>query len=289
MKNKIIFLLSAALLLTSLSAFAEKMTSQKTTIMNNTSVNSNIKTSLQNVYEENKAKEASPEDKIKEICKNDKYCLEAGSFFLFIINDMLEKDDPNDLLENMLGEMLESLKGVKNYKQRLYDIEYISSLISLRHYLLDFEARKLEKLTKFDEIKEYILDMPMTYHSFIKAVKKMKETASSKKELDFVDSFMNKYTGKLFPQNYEIFREEDLLELIKNSNPFCPHVLIVDNYGYDNLCTLPFKPAIKEPQNDIIVPMKTKNFGNPTKKHYSPKAPKPEEEPKEEEEIFASL
>ena len=39
MKNKIIMLLSAALLLTSMSAFAKEITSQKTNIMNTLSVN----------------------------------------------------------------------------------------------------------------------------------------------------------------------------------------------------------------------------------------------------------
>ena len=225
---------------------------------------------MQKAYEESKSNESDPEDEIKKICKNDKYCLEAGAFFLFILNTM-EVDAPNDLLEDML----EALKTTKNYKQTLYALKYHSSLNNLRHYLIDFEASKLEKLTKFDEIKAYILDMPLTYTSFIKALKKMKAAANSQKELDFVDSFINKYTGKFFPQDYEKFDEAALAKMIKSSNSFCPKSLIVDNYGYNNLCILPFPPVIKTPQNN----------GNKTiqgEDESSPKHKEEIEEPKEE-------
>ena len=281
MKNKIIMLLSAALLLTSISAFAKEITSQKTDIMNKPSVNEAVKNSLQKAYEENKAKGSNPEEEIKKICKNDKYCIEAGTFFLFVIDSI--GVDGSDVLSE---EVLESLKDVKNYKQSLYLVKYTSSINSLRHYLIDFEASKLEKLTEFDEIKAYILDMPMPYSSFIKALNKMKATASSKKELDFVDSFMNKYTGKLFPQNYEKFKEEDVLELIKSSNPFCPGNLIVDNYGYDNLCILPFQTAIRVPSNFNIKEPSYIKTPHPYKIY---KEENTKEEPKEEtEEMIAA-
>ena len=51
MKNKVIFMLSATLLLTTLSAFAEENLFLNTIKKNNPSVNSNIKTSLQKAYD----------------------------------------------------------------------------------------------------------------------------------------------------------------------------------------------------------------------------------------------
>ena len=240
MKNKIILLLSLAFLLTSLNAFAKKMTSQKTTIMDE-----EIKTFLQNAYEENKTRESTPEAEIKAICKDDKYCLEYAEFIAFPEE---WKDLPyDDTFENLV----EVLKNdvIKKPKQELYNLKYKSStnhFVLAKATLIEFEASKLKKLTTFDEIKEYVLDMPLTYSSFISALKKMKTTARSKEELDFVDSFIKKYSGKLFRQDYENFKEADFVESIKSSNPFCPESLIVDNYGYDNLCILPFPFVIEE-------------------------------------------
>lgn len=242
MKNKIILMLSAALVLTSISAFAEKITAQKTNIMNKPSVNEAVKNSLQKAYEENKAKESNPEDEIKKICKNDKYCIEYAEFLAYPnkLKDLPKDEDFEIFLDEIYTVRYDP-------KQELYDQKYEASLSSLASLtnLIKFEESKLEKLTKFDEIKEYILDMPLPFASLIKALKKMKAIASSQKELDFVDAFIKKYTGKLFPKDYEKFDEAAVVEMIKSSNPFCPESLKIDYYDYDNLCILGFPFIIR--------------------------------------------
>ena len=226
MKNKIIFMISAALLLTSLSAFAEDTISSKTINIKNTSVNNNIKNSLQNAYAENQAKESDPQEEIKAICKDNKYCLENASIL------------------SMLGfnseELIYELKNIQDHKQKLYDMKYsISTDAELYFGFITFEIPTLTKITEFNKMKEYIIDMPATPTSFIFILKKIKNTAKSQEEIKFVNSLIEKYAGKLFPQNFEEIDGIDFVNFLESNEPYCPKNLNANNYGFDNLCFLP--------------------------------------------------
>ena len=271
MKNKIIMLLSAALVLTSISAFAKEITSQKTNIMNKTSVNEAVKNSLQKAYEENKAKESNPEDEIKEICKNDKYCIEYAAIL--------------PMLGFKSDELIYELRDIKDYKQELYNLKYSLSTNSELYYgFLFFDSLRIYAMTEFDQMKESIIDMPMTPVFFVGILKKMKSATKSEKDKKFLDSLLKKYTGKLFPQNFEEIDITAFSDFIKSNAPFCPKDLNVNDYGFDSLCFLPYPLVINNPQGESIEIKQGsgknvfKNMGNQELKKVLKKQPEENEE-----------
>ena len=243
MKNKIIMLLSAALLLTSLSAFAEATISSQTIDIKNASVNKDIKNSLQNAYDENQAKESDDIEKIKSVCKNNQYC--TTSALMMLRNGIA------------LDKVLSDLRNVKDHKQNLYLVKRDSKNDSLlfteiQQIMLISKPKKISSKntsmfkelknavsSPFNELKNYMMDVPLCSYSFALGFKKLKGNAESSKELKFIDSFVKKYPN---PENP--IKEDGTFtnEGPEYNVPVCPEKsenLDMSKYGYDNLCVIP--------------------------------------------------
>lgn len=239
MRNKIMFLISAVLLLTAVSAFAQvnqefndfQKQSQASfdsflndaqnqfndfagQINNAKQEQENIikdaqeKTARQdeefmkNYKEENPSTTTDSEPVYYNICNGDKYCKTYG--------DILHKS--NVPLEKIVS----LIKNNTNHKVALYKLKYMYKNGALG-VLRIVEQAEIEKLSSFEQVKDYILDMPLIDYSLSFAVNRLeKYYQGTKEEKTFVKSFIK----------------------VLEKTETCPVNLDIENYGLNNFCTL---------------------------------------------------
>jgi len=205
MKNKIMLLISAALLFTITSAYAKetKTENQNTQVKNAISATMQEKDlkDLTNTIQE--LKQNAEKDKlnnpITEYCKGDKYCL-----------DIIKLLEPQNKKE--LAEIFEIPELSKDYKQALYQIKVSLVLTSFlaKHKVILFEAEKMKDMAENNEnLMDFITDMPLTEEMFV---------IMRAAELEDTAEFM-----KTLPEQI----------------PYCNDMnLDMHNYNKDNLCVI---------------------------------------------------
>ena len=150
MKNKIIFLISVALLFTAVSAFANDTTEKiKKEIMNPSL--QDFKHTLNSLIT---TQQKSKQDIMNSICNENKYCLKH---FELLTEAKVPVERITQLLQNK-----------KNHKQLLYNSKYIFAAgYGLNIILSRVETREIKKLSSCKELKAYIADMPITKRSLL--------------------------------------------------------------------------------------------------------------------------
>ena len=162
MKNKIMLLISAALLLTITSAYAKdaKTDNQNTQVKNaiSATMQENDLNNLTNTIQD--LKQTAEKDQLKnfvtEYCKEDKYCL-----------DIVKLLEPKNKKE--LSEIFEIPELSKDYKQALYQIKMSLVLTSYlaKNKVILFEAEKMTEMADNNEnLMDFITDMPLTEEMF---------------------------------------------------------------------------------------------------------------------------
>ena len=174
MKNKIMLLISAALLLTITSAYAKdaKTENQNTQVKNTISatMQENDLNNLTNTIQDLKqtAEKNQLKNFVTEYCKEDKYCL-----------DIVKLLEPKNKKE--LAEIFEIPELSKDYKQALYQIKMSLVLTSYlaKNKVILFEAEKMREMADNNEnLMDFITDMPLTEEMFaIMRIAEVEDTA----------------------------------------------------------------------------------------------------------------
>lgn len=174
MKNKIMLLISAALLLTITSAYAKdaKTENQNTQVKNaiSATMQENDLNNLTNTIQDLKqtAEKNQLKNFVTEYCKEDKYCL-----------DIVKLLEPKNKKE--LAEIFEIPELSKDYKQALYQIKMSLVLTSYlaKNKVILFEAEKMREMADNNEnLMDFITDMPLTEEMFaIMRIAEVEDTA----------------------------------------------------------------------------------------------------------------
>ena len=174
MKNKIMLLISAALLLTITSAYAKdaKTDNQNTQVKNaiSATMQENDLNNLTNTIQDLKqtAEKNQLKNFVTEYCKEDKYCL-----------DIVKLLEPKNKKE--LSEIFEIPELSKDYKQALYQIKMSLVLTSYlaKNKVILFEAEKMKEMAENNEnLMDFITDMPLTEEMFaIMRIAEVEDTA----------------------------------------------------------------------------------------------------------------
>ena len=174
MKNKIMMLISAALLLTITSAYAKdaKTENQNTQVKNaiSATMQENDLNNLTNTIQDLKqtAEKNQLKNFVTEYCKEDKYCL-----------DIVKLLEPKNKKE--LAEIFEIPELSKDYKQALYQIKMSLVLTSYlaKNKVILFEAEKMREMADNNEnLMDFITDMPLTEEMFaIMRIAEVEDTA----------------------------------------------------------------------------------------------------------------
>ncbi len=222
MKNKIMFLIFAALLFTSINTFAQV----NEDVLND--FNEKVNQVKQYTEEERRkaneeyAKELAkpwtthtlqegytrpqydpytppppyPEDVVSNICGEDKYCLEIATIW--------------DYTGVPFEEASTKLKNIKDYKLFLYRMKY-SKIV------YDIETDKSGLIRSVKDAKDFLMDMPTDETNLRMALyRAIKYYKGTQEERDFIASII------------------PVLENLK----FCPKNLKVSNYGLHNFCII---------------------------------------------------
>lgn len=222
MRNKIMFLISAVLLLTAVSAFAQV----NEDVLND--FNEKVNQAKQNSEEERRkaneeyAKELAkpwtehtlqegytrpqydpytppppyPEDVVSNICGEDKYCLEIATIW--------------DYTGVPFEEASINLKNIKDYKLFLYKMKY-------SEIVFDIETDKSGLIRSVKDVEDFLMDMPTNETNLRIALNKaIKYYKNTPEERDFIISII------------------PVLENLK----FCQKNLDVNNYGLHNFCII---------------------------------------------------
>ena len=206
MKNKIIFLIFATLLLTAVSALANDNIKKIKKEISNPYLNE-LKQEINNFI----AKE-NPQSLIDSTCNGDKYCLKH---FELLTEAKVPIERITQLLQNQT-----------NHKQFLYNSKYVFAFgYGLNIILSRVETREIEKLSSCKELKAYIADMPITKMALIPFAAKYLEKCNI--DGGYKDPIINLMDS-------EIFCEPELDMAQYNINNLCslfpPEK---DRYGYN--------------------------------------------------------
>lgn len=163
MKNKIMLLISTALLLAITSAYAKdaKTDNQNTQVKNAISATmqekdlNNLTNAIQDLKQSAEKKQLN--NFVTEYCKEDKYCL-----------DIVKLLEPKNKKE--LAAIFEIPELSKDYKQALYQIKMSLVLTSYlaKNKVILFEAEKMKEMAENNEnLMDFITDMPLTEEMFV--------------------------------------------------------------------------------------------------------------------------
>ena len=219
MKNKIILLVSLALLLGTINAFAQ---------VNNQNFDNNMNQLEQELQDRKKANEEYakelakpwtthtlqegytrpqhdpyippppyPEDVVSDICGEDKYCLEIATIW--------------DYTGVPFEEASVKLQNIKNYKLTLYKMKY-------SEIVFDIETDKSGLIRSVKDAEDFLMDMPTNEMNLSRALNRIiKYYKGTPEERDFI---------------------MDIIPVLENLK-FCPKNLDVNNYGLHNFCIIP--------------------------------------------------
>lgn len=215
MKNKIIMMISAALLLTTLSAYAQiQAPNAKGQIMQQDSAN------LGKALEQEKIKQTAncPENDTVCVCGENKYCKD---YILLLQN-----------YNTPWEKIVKNTKNIKDFKTALYQKKYemvnkigtdkaIKAVLVLEVWQLK-NALDLEKDTT-KAITNYLADMPVTF-----------DTLSS---LEFITSVTAARKDTVKHPVSEQKAISQLMVAFKKAT-LCPADLNVNNYNLDKLCVI---------------------------------------------------
>ena len=176
---------------------------------------------MNNYKAETPSTTTDPKQVYYELCNGDKYCKTYG--------DILHKS--NVPLEKIVS----LIKNTTNYKVALYKLKYMYRNGALG-VLRIVEQSEIEKLSSFEQVKDYILDMPLIDYSLSFAVNRLeKYYQGTKEEKSFVKSFIK----------------------ILEKTETCPVNLDIENYGLDNFCTLSEVNEMRNYPANLALELKT--------------------------------
>jgi hypothetical protein len=212
MKFKMMMLISAALLVTSVSAYAEGAKNTKEQTLTKASLsefftqqNSKELASILNEVKQEKEQSTTNETPAQ-YCKGNQYCLDI----LLLFNIFAKEEITLDKFKTLLSAPNLS----KDYKQALYQIKFSFSIGSMETYktVLLFESSKIlqmiPKANKIELMLKFIKEIPLTQKSF----NIIKEEVTYPEVVAFI---------KTLPQNIPVCTSLDLDMHKYNKNNFC--------------------------------------------------------------------
>ena len=213
MKFKMMMLISAALLITSVSAYAEGAKNTKEQTLTKASLsefftqqNSKELASILNEVKQEKEQSTTNETPAQ-YCKGNQYCLDILLLFNIFAKEKITLDKFKTLLS--------APNLSKDYKQALYQIKFSFSIGSMETYktVLVFETLKIsnmvDKTNAIEPLLKFMKDIPVTDKTF----SSVKKTMSGYPEIvNFI---------KTLPQNIPVCTSLDLDMHKYNKDNFC--------------------------------------------------------------------
>ncbi len=151
------------------------------------------------------------------VCGEDEYCKTHAQ--------LLQK------LNKSRNEIVNSLKDKQGQKQALYKSKYMLTTPSTEPKVTSLERQEIENLSSFDEVKDYVLDMPVKQSSLLRIARKLDSFYQrTKEEKAFIKAFIKAL----------------------DKSEACPYNLDVENFGLENFCFLSRPDGYKFSANEAM-------------------------------------
>ncbi len=144
-----------------------------------------------------------PENDFICVCGDNKYCKTHAKIML--------------KTKFQWDKIVKALKDKENYRQALYKRKWMLTQPYGNIHVETVEKSEIQQLSSFEEVKDYIMGVPLLDNSLQAAAEKLAQYYQKTKE------------EKAFIKN--------LIKVLDNIET-CTYDLDVNNYGFDNFCTL---------------------------------------------------
>ena len=149
----------------------------------------------------NKVASVCPENDFDCVCGNDKYCKTHAQ--------LLQK------VNIAWDQIINALKDKKGQKQALYKSKYVLTTPYADAQVIALEQKEIAKLSSFNEVKNYALDMPVKEETLKSVARKLDNYCQgTKEEKTFIKSFIKAL----------------------DKSEACPYDLDVETFGLENFC-----------------------------------------------------
>lgn len=158
-----------------------------------------------------------PENDFDCVCGNDKYCKTHAQ--------LLQK------VNIAWDQIINALKDKKGQKQALYKSKYVLTTPYADAQVIALEQKEIAKLSSFNEVKNYALDMPVKEETLKSVARKLDNYyQGTKEEKTFIKSFIKAL----------------------DKSEACPYDLDVETFGLENFCFISRPDSFKFDANVAI-------------------------------------